>query len=80
MYKTFRKLFRPLKPKDTVKTQPLELIHSNIIMLMSTPTMQGYQYIIMFTNNYSRYAKVCFMHEGQVGGAPAQFQQYVAIV
>jgi hypothetical protein len=79
MYKTFRKLFWPLKPKDVVKTRPLELIHSNIIMPTSTPTMQGYQYIIMFTNNYSRYAKV-YLRMKAKSGAPARFQEYVAIV
>jgi hypothetical protein len=42
MGKMFRKPFQSLKPKDKVKSRPLELIHSDVIGPMQTQTMSGY--------------------------------------
>jgi len=53
MGKMFRKPFQP--SEDKAKTRLLELIHSDVIGPMQTQMMRGYRYIIMFTDDHSRY-------------------------
>lgn len=74
----FPKSFQPLKPEDKVKTRPFELIHSDVIGPMQTQTMSSYRYIIMFTDDDSRYTNVYFMKVKSE--APAKFKEYVAKV
>jgi len=78
MGKMFRKPFQPLRLEDKAKTRLLELIHSDVIGLMQTQTMRGYRYIIMFTDDHSRYTEVYFMKAKSE--APAKFKEYVAKV
>jgi hypothetical protein len=76
MGKMFQKPFQPLE--DKAKTRLLELIHSDLIGPMQSQTMPGYQYIIMFTHDHSKYSEVYIMKakfETQ-----AKFKQYVAKV
>jgi len=71
--------WKPLQPSDDkAKTRLLELIHSDVIGPMQTQTMRGYRYIIMFTDDHSRYTEVYFMKAKSQ--APAQFKEYVAKV
>ena len=74
----FRKPFQPLCSDDKAKTRLLELIHSDVIGPMQTQTMRGYRYIIIFTDDHSRYTKVYFMKAKSE--APAKFKEYVAKV
>jgi len=76
MGKMFRRPF--LTSEDKAKTRLLELIHSDVIGPMQTETMRGYRYIIMFTDDYSRYTEVYFMK--LKSEAPAKFKEYVARV
>ena len=76
MGKMFRRPF--LTSEDKAKTRLLELIHSDVIGPMQTQTMRGYRYIIMFTDDYSRYTEVYFMK--LKSEAPAKFKEYVARV
>jgi len=78
MGKMFRKPFQPLCSEDKAKTRLLELIHSDVIGPMQTQTMRGYRYIIMFTDDHSRYTEVYFMKAKSE--APAKFKEYVAKV
>jgi len=55
MGKMLRRPFQPLTSEYKAKTRLLELIHSDVIGPMQTQMMRGYRYIIMFTNDYSRY-------------------------
>jgi len=61
--------------ENQAKTRLLELIHSDVIGPMPTQTMCSYQYIIMFTNDCSRYTEVCVMQAQSE--APAKFKEYV---
>jgi hypothetical protein len=70
MGKMFRKPFQP--SEDKTKTRLLELIHSDVIGPMQTQTMRGYRYIIMFTDDNSRYTEVYFMKAKSE--APAKFK------
>ena len=74
------KMFRRpiLTSEDKAKTRLLELIHSDVIGPMQTQTMQGYRYIIMFTDDYSRYSEVYLMT--LVSQAPVKFKEYDARV
>jgi len=56
MGKMFRKPFQP--SEDKAKSRLLELIHSDVIGPMQTQTMHRYRYIIMFTDDHSRYTEV----------------------
>jgi len=76
MGKMFRRLF--LTSEDKAKTRLLGLIHSDVIGPMQTQTMRGYRYIIMFTDDYSRYTEVYFMK--LKSEAPTKFKEYVARV
>jgi len=55
MGKMLRKPFQPVCSEDMAKTRLLELIHSDVIEPMQTQTMRGYRYIIMFSDDHSRY-------------------------
>jgi hypothetical protein len=77
MGKMFRQPFKAAKPEDKVKSRLLELIHSDVIGPMPTPTMRGFRYIIMFTDDYSRYT-VCYFMKLK-SEAPARFKDYVAM-
>jgi hypothetical protein len=76
MGKIFWKPFQPSEDKG--KTRLLELIHSHVIGPMQTQTMRGYRYIILFTDDHSRYTEVYFMKAKSE--APAKFKEYVAKV
>jgi hypothetical protein len=76
--KMFRRPFQPLCSEDKAKTRLLQLIHSDVIGPMQTQTMRGYQYIIMSTDDHSRYTEVYFMKAKSE--APAKFKEYVAKV
>jgi len=76
MGKMFRKPFQP--SEDKAKTRLLELIHSDVIGPMQTQTMRGWQYIIMFTDDHSRYTEVYFFKAKSE--APAKFKEYVVKV
>jgi len=76
MGKMFRKPFQP--SEDKAKTRLLVLIHSDVIGPMQTQTMHGYQYIIMFTDDHSRYTNVYIM-KGK-SQAAAKFKEYVGKV
>jgi len=76
MGKMFRKPFQP--SEDMAKTRLVELIHSDVIGPMQTQTMRGYRYIIMFTDDHSRYTEVYFMTAKSE--APVKFKEYVAKV
>jgi len=76
MGEMFRKPFQPLQ--DKAKTQLLELIHSDVIEPMQTQTMHGYRYIIVFTDDHSRYTDIYLMKAKSE--APAKFKEYVAKV
>lgn len=78
MEKMFRKPFHSRKDEDTIKTLPLGLIHSDVISSMQTQTMSSYRYIIMCTNDYSRYTDVYFMKAKSE--APTKIKEYVAKV
>jgi hypothetical protein len=52
-------LRKPFQPsEDKAETRLLELIQSDVIGPMKTQIMRGYRYIIMFTNDHSRYTEV----------------------
>jgi len=76
MGKMFRNPFHPSEDKE--KTRRLEFIHSDMIGPMPTLTMRSYRYIIMFTDDHSRYTEVYFMNAKSE--APAKFKEYVAKV
>jgi len=76
MGKMFRKPFQP--SEDKAKTRLLELIHSDVIGPMQTQMMRGYRYIIMFTDDHSRYTEVYFIKAKSE--APGKFKEYVAKV
>ena len=59
MGKMFRKPFQP--SEDKAKTRLLELIHSDVIGPMQTQTIRSCRYIIIFTDDHSRYSEVCLM-------------------
>jgi hypothetical protein len=74
MGKMLRKLFQP--SEDKAKTRMLDLIHCNMIGPIQTQTVQAYRYIILFTDDYSRYTEVYFIQAQSV--EPAKFKVYVA--
>jgi len=76
MGRMFRRPF--LTSEDKANTGLLQLIHSDGIGPMQTQTMRGYCYIIMFTDDYSRYTEVYFIK--LKSEAPAKFKEYVARV
>jgi galactose-1-phosphate uridylyltransferase len=76
MGKMFRKPFQP--SEDKAKTRLLELIHSDVIGPMQTQTMRGHRYIIVFTDDHSRYTEVYFMKTKSE--ASAKSKEYVAKV
>jgi len=78
MGKMFRRAFQPLTLEDKAKTRLLELIHSDMIGPMQTQTMRGYRFLIILTDDYSRYTEVYFMK--LKSEAPAKFKEYVARV
>jgi len=71
--KIFRRPFQLLTSEDKAKTPPLEVIHSDVIGPMLTQTMEGYRYIIIFTDDSSRYTEVCFMKPKS--DAPARLKE-----
>jgi len=78
MGKMFRKPFQPLHLENPAKTRLLELIHSDVIRPMQTETMRRYRYILMFTDDHSRYTEVYFMKAKSE--PPEKFKDYVAKV
>jgi len=76
MGKMFQKPFQP--SDDKAKTRLRELIHSNEIRPMHTHTICRYRYIIMVTDDHSRYTEVYFMKAKSE--VPAKFKEYVAKV
>ena len=76
MGKMFRKPFQP--SEDKTKTRLLELIHSDAIGPTQPLMMRSYRYIIMFTDDHSRYTEVYFIRAKSEG--PAKFKEYVATV
>jgi len=76
MGKMLRKPFQ--LSEDKAQTRLVELIYSDVIWPMQTQTMRGYQYIIMFSDDHSRYTEVYFMKAKSE--APAKFKEYVAKV
>lgn len=50
------------KSKFRVK-EPLNLAHSNVILLVKQPLIVGMQYMITFIDDFSRYVYVLFMKE-----------------
>jgi len=72
----FRKRFQP--SEDQAMTRLLVLIDSDVIRPMQTQTMRGYQYIIMLTDDHSRYTEVYFIKAKSE--APAKIKKYVATV
>jgi len=78
MGRMFRKPFQPLRVEDKAKTRHLELIHSDVIRQMQTQTIRGNRYIILFTNDHSRYTEAYFMNAKSE--TPANFMKYVAKV
>ena len=57
----FWKSFQPLCSEAKARTRLVGLIHSHVIRLMQTQTMRRYHYIIIFTDDHSRYTKVYFI-------------------
>ena len=53
---------RPFKAKGNRYTKQLELVHIDVCGPMSIQARGGYEYIITFTNDYSRYGYVYLMH------------------
>ena len=49
------------KTSATRATKPYELIHSDICGLLPLSFEEGYQYFIIFINDYSRHAWVYFL-------------------
>ena len=41
-------------------TEVLERVFSDLCGLMETPTLEGYQYFITFTDNFSHYTHIGF--------------------
>ena len=76
MGKMFRKPFQPWE--DQAMTRLLELIHSDVIGPIQTQTMRSYRYIMMFTDDHSRYTEVYLIKAKSE--AAAKFKEYVAIV
>jgi len=74
----FRRPFQPLTSEGKAKTHIFVLIHPDVIGPMQTQTMRGCPYIIMFTDEYSRYTEVYFMK--LKSEAPAKLKEYVARV
>jgi hypothetical protein len=73
-----RKPFQPLWSEEKAKTGLLELIHHDMIGPMLTQMIGGYRYIIIFTNDHSRWTNVDFMN-GKCE-APAKFKKYMGTV
>jgi len=67
-----------LTSEDKAKTRLVELIHSDVIGPMQTQMMRGYRYIIMFTDDCSRYTEVYLMK--LMSEAPTKIKEYVARV
>jgi len=76
MGKMFRKPFQ--HSEENAKTRLRGLIHSDVIGAMQTQMMRGYRYIIMVTDDHSRYTEAYFMKSKSE--APAKFKEYVAKV
>jgi Reverse transcriptase (RNA-dependent DNA polymerase)/gag-polypeptide of LTR copia-type/Integrase core domain len=49
------------KKATTRSTKPLELIHSDLCGPMSTPSIGGFRYFIIFVDDYSRYTVIAFL-------------------
>jgi hypothetical protein len=57
----FWRPFQPLTSEDKANPRLLELVHSHVLGPMHSQTTQGYRYIIMFPNHYTRYSEVYFI-------------------
>ena len=71
-----RKSF-PSVPLSSRATEPLGLVHSDITGPMSTKSLGGSTYLLMFTDDFSRY-RVGYLLK-QKSEAFARFQEYKAM-
>ena len=59
-------------------TQPLEIIHTDVCGPIQVESMGGSRYILMFTNDYSRYTVVYFLKSKDQ--TLSKFKEYVSLV
>jgi hypothetical protein len=70
---------KPFQPtEDKAKTEPLELILSDVIRRLQTATIRGYQNNIMCTDDNTSYIEVYIMKAKSE--AAAKFKEYMANV
>jgi len=70
---------KPFQPsEDKAKARLVELSHSHVIGPMQTPSMRGYRYIGLLTDDHSRYTEDYFMKAKSED--PPKFKEYVAKV
>ena len=67
---------RPFKAKGYRATKPLELVHTDVCLLMRVQARGGYEYFVTFTDDYSRYGFVYLMC--QKSETFDKFQEYKA--
>ena len=53
---------RPFTAKGVRAKECLELVHTNMCGLFNVQARGGYEYSIIFTDDYSRYGYVYLMH------------------
>ena len=53
---------RPFTAKGVRAKECLELVHTNMCGLFNVQACGGYEYFIIFTDDYSRYGYVYLMH------------------
>ena len=52
---------RPFSTKGNKAQEPLELIHSDVYGPMTTQASGGYEYFVIFVDDYSRYGYIYVM-------------------
>jgi hypothetical protein len=67
---------KPFKPSTRKTTRPLELVHTDVIGPLKTPTPQGSRYAISFIDDFSRITKIYLMKEKSE--TIEKFQYYLA--
>jgi hypothetical protein len=77
----FGKMSRRPFSKDSgerPKTRPLELIHTDVVGPMPTQSRKGYRYLVMFTDDATRYTYIYFLrHKSEVTMFFKQFKAEV---
>ena len=54
---------RPFSAKGKRSKEPLQLVHSDVCGPISVQARGGYEYFVIFINDYSRYSYVYLMHK-----------------